>query len=189
MSRTDRHTDRPTDSGKAICPLFFEEGHKKGEEFYLYTILKDAYDELYSGQSARDKGTLFHLKNFFNHRSVSSNVKNDFDFLDFCAQGYILLAAVHIMNIRDLDEKPMDMPSDENERQLYLDRVAYEIADSCFLSVVHVSNKAADVSNETEDTYDYCICKQEKPGQTMIYCDNKHCKKGTWFHLECLCMN
>ena len=55
-------------------------------------------DMLFDGKSAADKGTLFHLKNVFNHRSVSKNVGACFsyasEFLNFVTDVYLVLAAM-----------------------------------------------------------------------------------------------
>lgn len=41
--------------------------------------------------------------------------------------------------------------------------------------------RAPDDINE----FPWCICK-ENTGGTMIFCDNKKCPRGEWFHLDCL---
>ncbi|KAK6178241.1 hypothetical protein SNE40_013049 [Patella caerulea] len=54
-------------------------------------LLQDIYDDLFNGSSGREKGTLYHLKNYFNHSGVSSNVMDTFnydeEFLEFCCDG------------------------------------------------------------------------------------------------------
>jgi len=38
------------------------------------------------------------------------------------------------------------------------------------------------------DEYPFCICKQEIPGSTMVFCSNMNCPNGVWFHLDCMDM-
>ena len=155
-------------------------------EMFFYYIIKDAFDELYSGSSARDKGTLFQLQHFFNHRNVTNNVKEEFDhceeFLEFCCTAYVVLAALHVMKINNLNDVPENMP---NDKYRYMERVATEITDMCFLSCENVVERTLN-QDEIQEDYQYCICKEDIPGATMIFCDNKNCTKGNWFHLECM---
>lgn len=49
---------------------------------------------------------MYHLMDYFNHRNVTLNVKQSFyyneEFLDFCGDGYVTLAAMHSMGIGEL---------------------------------------------------------------------------------------
>ena len=39
---------------------------------------QDTMNEFYSGKSLADRGTLYHIKEFFNHKSLKSNVMENF---------------------------------------------------------------------------------------------------------------
>lgn len=32
----------------------------------------------------------------------------------------------------------------------------------------------------------YCLCKLDIPDQLMVFCENPECKRGIWFHTECI---
>ena len=38
------------------------------------------------------------------------------------------------------------------------------------------------------DEYPFCICKQEIPGSTMVFCSNMNCPNDVRFHLDCMNM-
>ena len=45
-----------------------------------------------------------------------------------------------------------------------------------------------DILSATDDevhNFPWCICKEDLGGE-MIFCDNRKCPKGEWFHLDCL---
>ncbi|KAL3867568.1 hypothetical protein ACJMK2_040455 [Sinanodonta woodiana] len=158
-------------------------------------LLQDVYDELYRS-SGRDRGTLYQLKNYFNHRNVTSNVKDSFnfneEFLDFCCNGYTVLAAMHYMQTEHLNDTPSDFPESLQDKLIYLDRVATQIVDMVFLSSLPTVQKILKSEEQAarDDSYsDYCICKQDIPGSDMIFCENRNCDRGIWFHLECIEMD
>lgn len=160
--------------------------------FFLF--LQDVFDELYSGSSGREKGTLFHLKNYFNHRNVTANVKESFnygeEFIEFCTEGYILLMALHMLKISSLNELPSGFPSAKEEQVLFMERLATEILDEVYSSSQEIVNKILGVQVELDAVaeYPFCICKTEVPGSDLVFCDNRNCPRGVWFHLDCMNM-
>jgi L1 cell adhesion molecule like protein len=67
---------------------------------------------LYTPKSARDKGTLYQLRNVLDRKNVVSNPKKDFhachDFLQTVVDGYIIAAACTIFKVKspaDITEK------------------------------------------------------------------------------------
>ena len=155
--------------------------------------MQDVFDELYSGSSGRDKGTLFQLKNYFNHRNVTNNVKEAFnydeEFLEFCTEGYLILAAMHMMDIKALGEIPKQYPENSQERLDYMHKITTQIVDMIYISSQPiVENILNSEQSPTEDSYQFCVCKTEIPGANMVYCDNKNCPRGVWFHLDCVDM-
>lgn len=151
------------------------------------------YDELYKGTSGREIGTLFHLKNYFNHRNVTNNIKESFnhgeEFLEFCTDGFIILLALHLLKLNNVNDIPEDFPDNKNDKILYLERTSTNIMDMIFVSSRETVNKILNIQEEVpNDEYDECICKREIPGANMIFCDNRKCPRGVWFHLECLDM-
>lgn len=146
---------------------------------------------MYSGKSSRKVGTLFHLKNYFEQRNVTGNVKESFnyneDFLEFCTEGYVILLALHILGMDSLQ----DIPDDE-DKLMCLHTTASKIIDRIFQSamptVQSILRMGADDPNQQDTSYPYCLCKTEQPGAVMMFCDNRNCPRGVWFHIECLDM-
>ncbi|KAL3855560.1 hypothetical protein ACJMK2_014767 [Sinanodonta woodiana] len=112
---------------------------------YTSVNMSDVYDELYRS-SRRDRGTLYQLKNYFNHRNVTSNVKDSFnfneEFLDFCCNGYTVLAAMHYMQTEHLNDTPSDFPESLQDKLIYLDRVAK--TDCGYGIFIIIANSAKD---------------------------------------------
>ncbi|XP_078329533.1 uncharacterized protein LOC111133019 isoform X2 [Crassostrea virginica] len=153
-------------------------------------LLQDIYDELYSGKSSREVGTLFHLKNYFEHRNVTGNVKESFnyneDFLEFCTEGYITLLALHILEMDSLQDIP-----DTEDKLMCLHTTASKIIDQVFQSAMPTVQNIlrVDASDVQDTNYPYCVCRTEQPGAIMVFCDNRNCPKGVWFHIDCLNMD
>jgi len=78
--------------------------------------LKDTMDTLFEGRSATDKGTLFHLKVFLNHRSVTKHVSESFnhtsDFLKFVTESYVVAMGMRHLGLEDLDDE-VDISTDD----------------------------------------------------------------------------
>lgn len=147
---------------------------------------------MYKGTSSREKGTLFYLKNYFNHKNVTNNVKEAFnydeEFLQFCTDCYVVLAAMHVMKVTTVDDTPEDFPENDNDKLEFLQKVAEEIVSMIFISSQPVVKQILEIKETVKDTYPFCICKEDVEGADMVYCENKNCPNGVWFHLECMDM-
>ncbi|KAH3872152.1 hypothetical protein DPMN_035366 [Dreissena polymorpha] len=97
---------------------------------------------------------------------------------------------MHFMSTSDIEEKPQDFPSKTEEEVHFLNKIAGKIVDMVFLSSQPTVKKIVFSNGEDSDECpsEYCVCRTEKPGLTMVFCDNKACPNGIWFHLECLDM-
>lgn len=93
---------------------------------------------------------------------------------------------MELTNIAETNEIPKDFPSSMIEKEKFRDDISRRIIDKIFCSpnTKQVLNVSVD---HTADSSQYCICKLDVGG-TMVYCNNRNCEKGTWFHLECLGM-
>ncbi|KAJ8321141.1 hypothetical protein KUTeg_001231 [Tegillarca granosa] len=148
-------------------------------------------DDLYSGKSSRDRGTLFQLKHYFGHRNLTGNVTESFsyvdEFLSFVTMGYVTLAAMHFMYLENLDQIPVDFPQTLDGKLTLLKSILKSILDMIFISCQTLVKGIMHVSANAEDKeYKYCQCKIEKAGEMMIFCDNRKCPNGQWFHMECV---
>lgn len=71
---------------------------------------------MYSTESSREKGTLYHLRNNMGHRNVTTNTNNCFDhtyeLMDDVTATYVLCAAHHITGDGMWVENPMHTNED-----------------------------------------------------------------------------
>lgn len=146
---------------------------------------------MYKSSSGREIGTLFQLKNYFNHRNVTSNVKQSFnhdeDFLEFATNGYVVLAAMHVLNMQSLNDIPNSFPNTEDKQMHFLHDVSGKIVDMVFLSTQpYVKHILQDQSNDPEAENEICVCRSTHQDPGMVYWANKDCMFGGWFHLDCL---
>ncbi|WAR07742.1 YNG1-like protein [Mya arenaria] len=177
----ERHVDSQNARANARSPRDRLEGLEPSpQEFHKrMLLLQDTMDQMFSGKSATDKGTLFHLKNVFNQRSVKANVYEAFnhvsEFLHFVTEGYISLFAMQKLGIQELDDE-INLSQEEFEK------AAEDI-------VQDVWNPVDFQDGEEEVASQQCFCKQdgnEDDDEPMIKCCNEKCPNEEWFHYECV---
>ncbi len=148
-------------------------------------LLQDIFGQLFNDRSSRDRGTLFQLKNIFNQRNVSSEVKNCFneaeDFLNFVTTGYVLAAALPIWQC---SWDSISFPSETEAKLDLIKTTASQIVDLVFKQSPTDSVLSTHVTADDED-YVFCVC-HEDVGGPMILCDNTACPRGKWFHFACV---
>ena len=78
--------------------------------------LKNTMDTLFEGRSATDKGTIFHIKVFLNHRSVTKQVSESFnytsDFLKFVTESYVVAMGMRHLGMENMDDD-VDLSTDD----------------------------------------------------------------------------
>ncbi len=167
------------------------------QEFHKRMLrVQDTMNILFSGKSAIDKGTLYWLKNVFNHRAVQKEVRNDFndvvDFLDFITKGYTLLLAAKILHIADVSDTPANAPAAISElskvqKQEYLQQVSEAIVNHIWHDIngiEEVESEAEEPEGQSvEDNGVFCFC-QEENDDDMVECCNTMCTNGKWFHFK-----
>lgn len=138
-------------------------------------------DLLFDGHSGKEKGTLCHLKNLLNRRSVSKNVSETFnhvsEFLKFVTEGYLVLFGLRILGLDNLDT---DIANDfsamcEMEKQEYLRKLASTILDEIWCPIS--TTESTRIEN---DTHEFCFCKEGKH-TSKFYC--LHLLTLSLFHL------
>ncbi|KAL3854926.1 hypothetical protein ACJMK2_014161 [Sinanodonta woodiana] len=138
------------------------------QEWHRCFLHQDTYDELFKFESHREKGTLYNLKQVYDHRGVTKNVMDCFDkaeaLLEFVTEGYIILYAMELSGMT-LSKRIVD--------KLYEKVNTKEVINVAIEPVI--------------DGGEYCICQLDAGGP-MVYCNNQYCQRGSWFHLECLGM-
>ena len=133
----------------------------------------------------REKGTLYNIKQVFDHRGMSHNIMECFskaeELLEFATKGYLILAAMEILNLKSVD----DVIDDSKEQ---LDTILSDVSKAIVDHIYQKSN-TNEIINVAVDKFVatslHCVCKLEVGGD-MIYCFNKNCQFGQWFHLECI---
>ena len=131
-------------------------------------------DRFFCGRSAADRGTLYNIKNVFNHRGVKKESKECFnhawDFLAFVTKGYVCLAAVELLQLHEPEDTPSDMPpqnSTPEELQKYIRELATRIVNMAWVdqrpdvrTVVDVDAPPDEPQQNlgNEPLYPFCIC-------------------------------
>lgn len=153
-------------------------------------FISRTHDELFCFESHREKGTLYNLKQVFDHKNVTKNMMECFhkaeDLLEFATIGYTVLLYVELTQIAVIIDIPKNISSSIIDKEKFKDDISCKIVDKIYCSpnIKEVLNVSVD---HTADSSQYCICKLDVGG-TMVYCNNPNCEKGTWFHLECIGM-
>lgn len=99
---------------------------------------------------------------------MTSNVKQSFnhdeEFLEFATNGYVVLAALHVMNLEDLNGVPNSFPDTEDKQMHFLHNVSGKIVDMVFLSTQpYVKHILQYQSNGMEPDSEFCVCRTEHP--------------------------
>ena len=133
--------------------------------------LQDRMNELFKGQSAADHGTLYQIKNSFQHRNVSLKVMDCFnhaaDFWRFCTEGMTILLACKLKKTKKVRETPGDIPINPSReiRQAYLNNLAKDIVETvwCEFGMAEVSKVLdAEVDHTSDQGYQWCYCGEGK---------------------------
>ncbi|CAC5412942.1 unnamed protein product [Mytilus coruscus] len=159
----------------------FEPGIQEWHKRLLY--IQDTYDTFFKFESHREKGTLYNIKQIYDYKGVSSNIMSCFnkadELLEFTTKVYVILAMMNILGFKTIDDE-----LDEEDHSLILSKVSNEIVNQIY-PTTNTKEILNVISDKSLDQSLYCICKLESGGE-MVYCGNKKCKFGQWFHLDCI---
>ncbi|XP_038047575.1 uncharacterized protein LOC119721568 [Patiria miniata] len=158
-------------------------------------LLQDTVNMLYSGSSIASRGSLAHMKVFYNHRSMSTDVKQNvqhaWDLIEFTTEAYVTMFAKTILNLDTISDVPANFPSTGRmeEKVEYLRRLAEQIVDFCWLApkkedIRKVNASAKSSAIFPEESYGFCCCDEEKE-EPMIQCCSYQCP-FSWYHLACV---
>lgn len=82
-------------------------------------------------KSAREKGTAANVRVCFGHKNVLANTKKCFnatyEFIEFVTTSYTVAAALSVMKLETIKCKPSDLPSNKDDKLLYLNGIAQEV--------------------------------------------------------------
>ena len=129
----------------------------------------------FSGKSAADRGTLFHIKAALNHRNVKKTVMECFnhasDFISVVTDGYVCLLALKQLGITSLNRTTIDAVDIHDSidvRKNYIMSVAHNIVNEIWMpystaSIQKVIDGEPDVTDDDEDNDDeflFCSCNE-----------------------------
>lgn len=119
---------------------------------------------MYKGSSVKEIAILFQLRNNVNLHYVTSNVKQPFnhdkEFLEFATNGYVVLTAMHVLNMQNLYDFPNSFPNTEEKQMLFLYDVSGKIVDMIVTSTQpNEKHFLPDQSNYPETENEICVCR------------------------------
>ena len=106
--------------------------------------------------------------------------------LEFVTVGYVILAAMFTMGTTDMASLPTDYPEElcgREGKELYMLQLSKHSAQLA-MQKPNIDEILGTVPPDNDD-YDLCVCKMDIGGP-MIYCENRQCPRGEWFHYECV---
>lgn len=107
------------------------------------------------------------------------------ELLHFAIKGYTVVAAMDLLGIRSVDATPDTLPSTACERRDFLMSLTADI-----VNMVYEKPNTREIldSESAQGSFQYCTCRMDIGG-VMIYCSYTKCRKGQWFHIDCLGMS
>ncbi|CAC5390067.1 unnamed protein product [Mytilus coruscus] len=128
----------------------------KSEDWHAHVIsLQDTFNQLFKGTSSSEKGKLFQLRNLFEHRGVKSEVKDAVnscrDFLRFVTQGYVILAALNVLNMNSVNDIEESLSTKtKGEKKTFMEKLSKSIVAK-FLQTEMPSLKQKGPGNNIND--------------------------------------
>ena len=141
--------------------------------FVVVVVFQDTMDLFFSGKMASDRGSLYHAKNIFGHHSVKANVSECFnhisDLIKQITDAYTILLAMTILNLRSVDDFPVDDVSTftKEQKRDFLADLSSKIVDAVWQDmdvdiVRQTIDRENDRGNDDEGEYPYCFCGEGK---------------------------
>ncbi|XP_071122550.1 uncharacterized protein, partial [Mytilus edulis] len=163
--------------GLEPCP---QEFHKR------MLILQDTWNEFFDGNSCTEKGTLYNIKNAFNHRSVGKDVSKCFnhavDLLNHVTDSFTLLLLMQLMQINGIEEIPSNFPNTSSAQKVYLHQKATQLIETIWHNCGTECIDPAEIPRD--DNSQICNCKDELE-DTIVQCTNSFCTTR-YFHQSCV---
>ena len=147
------------------------------KKYLLYQLLQDTFDEFFTGKSAAEKGTLYHLKNLLNQRSVKRDIGKCFnhaaEFLDFTTEILLVLLALETLKMENIESIPKDGPKPSDSREIkqdYLDKVSSEIVDAIWHET-DTKTLLKEIEKETSEITERKICYCRQGAKLCLHLD------------------
>ena len=132
-------------------------------------------NQLFSGRSIAERGTLCQLRNAFGHRGVTTDVMNSFNEVDnffrFTTEAHVVCLALKVCTMDDINAIPQgSVPRGSvEERRIFLQETCRTVVDEVWLNVPPAEiNKVIDAEVDKND--DWCTC-----GEGMCDCYIPEC--------------
>ncbi|XP_061193690.1 uncharacterized protein LOC133201917 [Saccostrea echinata] len=152
-------------------------------------FMQDTYDELFKFESHREKGTLYNIKQYSDHKGVSGNIMECFnkatELLHFATKGFTVVAAMDVLGVHSVDATPEALPCTASERRNFLLSLSADIVNMFYEKP---NTKEILDSEPAQEDFQYCSCKMDI-GEMMLFCSYTKCRKGQWFHIDCIGMS
>lgn len=89
---------------------------------------------LFAGKSASNKGTLAHLRNAFNHRNVTTDVMNSFNYVEhfirFVTDAHVVCLTMDVCGMNEMNDVPSGSPvSSEEDKRDFFDDVCSRVVE------------------------------------------------------------
>ncbi|CAC5382825.1 unnamed protein product [Mytilus coruscus] len=143
------------------------------------SIFQDTWNEFFDVSSSTEKGTLFNIKNAFNHRSVGKDVSKCFnhavDLLNQVTDSFTLLHLMQLMQIDDIEDIPPDFPKTASAQKVFLNHKATQLIESIWHNCGAESIDPAEIPRD--DNSQICNCKD---GNCVALGDNTPLE-SPWF--------
>eukprot|EP00057_Strongylocentrotus_purpuratus_P016759 XP_011671233.1 PREDICTED: uncharacterized protein LOC752492 isoform X2 [Strongylocentrotus purpuratus] len=162
-------------------------------------FLEDTYKLLFDAKSVKSCGSLSFIKSRYKHTHVTPKVSYCFNYatsmLRFATEAHVVAAACEYMGISKPSDPPKDLPQDPKAKSVYFSEICKSVLDKSFhpYQPGHPAEEDEEEleaeEDEDEELGPFCICKQTREDVEMVFCHNKRCDRGKWFHLECLQFN
>ena len=130
--------------------------------------LQDTFNQLFSGKSLAERGTLSQLKNDFGHRNVRTDVMNCFNhadnFVRFITEAHVVYLALKLCGMADVDNNPSNVDSllTDDDRSHYLLDISSRVVQHVWLqpSLSQITDVMEVDVNESFVSDNWCICDE-----------------------------
>ena len=145
---------------------------------YVPYAQQDTVNRLFSGKSYTERGTLSRMKNEFGHRSMSTDVMNNFNhvenFLRFATEAHVVYLMCNLCNMEDISSEPACLPDQSLSSYLY-EKCEKLVDEVWMLSAITAVLEVVD--SEAEEHYvsdNWCNCGKGSNSYLYIICCINH---------------
>ena len=120
---------------------------------------QDTINKLFSIKSCNERGTLYHIKNKFGHKSaktkVIENVSHIYQLLNFTTEGLVCLLVMHLFKMDELTSIPKMLSQPDDELQW----AAEAVFDMLKPEMPSVTSDRDSTQELTQPNESFCTCE------------------------------